>query len=95
MPRNLPARLGNLSILLGEPILSPGLLIDGILIGAIFALAAYGLALVWGVMNVKNLAQGDFYHDWRLFDVAAWEPWLSPAADLGHVGRANGLQLAG
>ena len=25
-----------------------------------FALAAYGLALVWGVMNVKNLAQGDF-----------------------------------
>ncbi len=28
--------------------------------GALFALAAYGLALVWGVMNVKNLAQGDF-----------------------------------
>jgi len=26
----------------------------------LFALAAYGLALVWGVMNVKNLAQGDF-----------------------------------
>ena len=52
--------MGNLLILLGEPILSLGLLIDGILIGAIFALAAYGLALVWGVMNVKNLAQGDF-----------------------------------
>ena len=28
--------------------------------GAIFALVSYGLALVWGVMNVKNLAQGDF-----------------------------------
>ena len=27
---------------------------------AIFALSAYGLALVWGVMNVKNLSQGDF-----------------------------------
>jgi branched-chain amino acid transport system permease protein len=26
----------------------------------VFALAAYGLAIVWGVMNVKNLAQGDF-----------------------------------
>jgi branched-chain amino acid transport system permease protein len=26
----------------------------------VFALAAYGLAVVWGVMNVKNLAQGDF-----------------------------------
>jgi len=36
------------------------LLIDGFLIGSIFALAAYGLALVWGVMNIKNLAQGDF-----------------------------------
>ena len=30
------------------------------MIGALFALSAYGLALVWGVMNVKNLAQGDF-----------------------------------
>ena len=29
------------------------------MIGALFVLAAYGLALVWGVMNVKNLAQGD------------------------------------
>jgi branched-chain amino acid transport system permease protein len=26
----------------------------------VFALAAYGLALVWGVTSVKNLAQGDF-----------------------------------
>ncbi|MGH1358473.1 MAG: branched-chain amino acid ABC transporter permease [Burkholderiaceae bacterium] len=36
------------------------ILVDGLMIGALFALAAYGLALVWGVMNVKNLAQGDF-----------------------------------
>lgn len=42
------------------PVLIIQLLLDGILIGAIFALAAYGLALVWGVTNVKNLAQGDF-----------------------------------
>ncbi|MDH3281950.1 MAG: branched-chain amino acid ABC transporter permease [Gammaproteobacteria bacterium] len=33
---------------------------DGLFIGAIFVLSAYGLALVWGVMNVKNLCQGDF-----------------------------------
>ena len=52
--------LSNLSILTAAPVLNAGLLIDGILIGSIFALAAYGLALVWGVMNVKNLAQGDF-----------------------------------
>src|SRR5262245_62746491 len=52
--------LDNLSILWAAPIFNLGLLIDGLLIGSIFALAAYGLALVWGVMNVKNLAQGDF-----------------------------------
>jgi branched-chain amino acid transport system permease protein len=34
--------------------------VNGLAVGAVFALAAYGLAIVWGVMNVKNLAQGDF-----------------------------------
>ena len=42
------------------PIVNLKIIIDGVIIGALFALAAYGLALVWGVMNVKNLAQGDF-----------------------------------
>ncbi len=52
--------LDNLSLLFQAPLLNVQLLLDGVFIGAIFALAAYGLALVWGVMNVKNLAQGDF-----------------------------------
>jgi branched-chain amino acid transport system permease protein len=52
--------LDNLLLLVQAPILNIQLLLDGLLIGAIFAMAAYGLALVWGVMNVKNLAQGDF-----------------------------------
>ena len=50
----------NLSLLGLAPMLNLQLLLDGLLIGSIFAIAAYGLALVWGVMNVKNLAQGDF-----------------------------------
>jgi branched-chain amino acid transport system permease protein len=63
--------ISNISILKAAPIFNLGLLIDGLLIGSIFALAAYGLALVWGVMNVKNLAQGDFimiggYLTWNL-----------------------------
>ena len=63
--------LGNIAILTAVPVINIGLLIDGLLIGSIFALAAYGLALVWGVMNVKNLAQGDFimlggYITWSL-----------------------------
>lgn len=52
--------IGNLSLLREFPIVNLKIIIDGIMIGALFALAAYGLALVWGVMNVKNLAQGDF-----------------------------------
>ncbi len=52
--------LGNIGLLLEFPIVNLKIVIDGIMIGALFALAAYGLALVWGVMNVKNLAQGDF-----------------------------------
>ena len=52
--------MDNLSLLAQAPVLNIQLLLDGLFIGAIFALAAYGLALVWGVMNVKNLAQGDF-----------------------------------
>jgi branched-chain amino acid transport system permease protein len=50
----------NLSLLVQAPALNVQLLLDGLCIGATFALAAYGLALVWGVMSVKNLAQGDF-----------------------------------
>lgn len=52
--------LSNLSILWQAPVFNLSLLIDGLMIGSVFALSAYGLALVWGVMNVKNLAQGDF-----------------------------------
>ena len=52
--------MDNISLLFIAPVLNLQLLIDGLLIGAIFALSAYGLALVWGVMNVKNLAQGEF-----------------------------------
>ena len=39
--------------------LSVQLLLDGLLVGAIFALAAYGMALVWGVMNIINVSQGE------------------------------------
>ena len=52
--------LSNISLLFEFPVVNLKILIDGLMIGALFALAAYGLALVWGVMNVKNLAQGDF-----------------------------------
>lgn len=50
----------SLQILALAPVFNIQLVLNGVLIGAVFGLAAYGLALVWGVTNVKNLAQGDF-----------------------------------
>jgi branched-chain amino acid transport system permease protein len=50
----------NLQILITAPVFNIQLWLNGLSVGAVFALAAYGLALVWGVTSVKNLAQGDF-----------------------------------
>jgi len=52
--------LGNLQLLFDVPILAVQLLVDGLLIGGVFALAAYGMALVWGVMNIINISQGEY-----------------------------------
>ena len=35
-------------------------LVEGIINGAIIALVAIGIALIWGVMNILNFAQGEF-----------------------------------
>jgi len=51
--------LDNLHILAAQPVFHIQLLLNGLSVGAVFALSAYGLALVWGVTSVKNLAQGD------------------------------------
>ena len=74
----------NLQILALAPVFNIQLVVNGVLIGAVFALAAYGLALVWGVTNVENLAQGDFVMmggylaytmtQWGLHPIAALVP---------------------
>ena len=45
----------NVALLGDAPFLILQLLLDGL----IFAVAAYGMALVWGVMNVINVVQGE------------------------------------
>ncbi len=52
--------MSNLTVLADAPVLLVQLVVSGILVGAIFALVAYGMALVWGVMNIINIAQGEF-----------------------------------
>lgn len=52
-------QMTDLTVLFQSPELNAQLMVDGLLAGAIFALAAYGMALVWGVMNLINVAQGE------------------------------------
>jgi len=71
----------NIGLLIEFPIVNLAIIIEGLMIGSLFALAAYGLALVWGVMNVKNLAQGDFviaggYVSWWLAKNTPMHPLL-------------------
>ena len=42
-----------------NPILIVQASLDGLLLGVLFALVAYGMALQWGVMNIINIAQGE------------------------------------
>ncbi|MEQ9143392.1 MAG: branched-chain amino acid ABC transporter permease [Parvibaculaceae bacterium] len=52
--------LDNLQLLFSFPVLGADLVANGLMIGAIFALAAFGMALVWGVLGIINVAQGEF-----------------------------------
>lgn len=53
--------LTNLELLTSiAPVINLELIINGLLVGAIFALIAYGLALVWGVMDIINVTQGAY-----------------------------------
>ncbi len=75
----------NIGLLIDFPVVNLKIIIDGVMIGALFALAAYGLALVWGVMNVKNLAQGDFviaggYVAWSLAQTGIYPLFGVPLA---------------
>lgn len=53
----------------------------GLLQGGLFALVAVGFSLVWGVMNVVNIAHGAFviigaYVAWKINNVAGVDPLL-------------------
>ena len=57
-------------------------LVNGILAGGILAVVALGFSLVWGIMNIINLAHGAFvmlgaYVTWQLFTTFHLDPFLS------------------
>lgn len=56
-------------------------LINGVLLGGFYAIMALGLALVWGVLNIVNLAHGAFimlgaYLSWYLYQYAGIDPFI-------------------
>jgi branched-chain amino acid transport system permease protein len=58
------------------------ILANGILAGGVLALVAVGFSLVWGIMNIINLAHGAFimigaYIAWVLFTALHVDPFLS------------------
>ncbi len=74
--------MNNLSLLINAPIFNIQLLLDGLWIGAIFALAAFGMALVWGVMNIINVAQGEFVILGGFITLLAMQFGLPPLAGI-------------
>ena len=57
------------------------ILLNGILLGGLYAVMAQGLALVWGVLNIVNLAHGAFimlgaYASWYLYTDLGVDPFL-------------------
>ena len=77
--------IDNIQLLISAPWLAGQALANGVVIGALFALAAYGMALVWGVMKIINVAQGQFvilggYVAFYLYQGGIHPLWGLPAA---------------
>jgi len=58
------------------------ILANGVLLGGLYALMALGLALVWGVLNIVNLAHGAFimlgaYVGYYLFTLFDMDPFVA------------------
>jgi len=57
-------------------------LINGVLIGGVYAVMMLGFSVIWGVMGVINLAHGEFlmvgaYITWVLNKSYGWEPFIA------------------
>jgi len=57
-------------------------LINGILLGGLYGIMAIGMSLIWGVMNIVNIAHGPLimlgaYITFWTFTLWGWDPFLS------------------
>ncbi len=64
------------------------ILANGVLLGGLYALMALGLALIWGVLNIVNLAHGAFimlgaYVGYYLFSLFHIDPFVALPVSMG------------
>ncbi len=57
-------------------------LVNGILLGGLYGIMALGMSLIWGVMNIVNIAHGALimlgaYLTYWMFTLWGWDPFLS------------------
>ncbi len=57
-------------------------LVNGILLGGLYGIMAIGMSLIWGVMNIVNIAHGALimlgaYLTFWMFTLWGWDPFLS------------------
>lgn len=72
-------------------------LLDGLLIGFVYGIAAMGLTLIWGVMSVINLAHGaiialGMFGTYLLFSLIGMNPYLALLV-VALVGLAGGMLI--
>lgn len=67
-------------------------ILNGIVLGSLYACIAAGFSLVWGVLNVINLMHGSFivlgsYLAWMVYNMLGLPPWITLviAAPLGFL----------
>jgi branched-chain amino acid transport system permease protein len=57
-------------------------LVNGVLLGGLYGIMALGMSLIWGVMNIVNIAHGALimlgaYLTYWMFTLWGWDPFLS------------------
>ena len=57
-------------------------MVDGLLMGLLYALVAVGLTIIWGLMEMINFAHGEFmmlgmFGAWGLSVALGWDPLIS------------------
>lgn len=65
-------------------------IINGLLKGGLYALMAIGMSLIWGVMNIINVAHGSFimlgaYLTYWLFVLLGFDPFISLPFSMGAI----------